>query len=160
MEAEALLTSADWINAGGLYLILVGIALLIAEFFVPSFGLLGFAGVAAGLIGVIQLYQTGYIDDLPINMTLMIAFITLSVLLSVLGGWYSWHIYRKKNTTGTESMLGETARVLTWKGQKGRIHIQGEDWQAYSDADLDLKKDDSVTVSKIENLKIKIIPKK
>lgn len=157
METEAILTSADWVNAGGLYLILIGVALLVAEFFIPSFGLLGFAGVTAGLIGVIQLYQTGYIKDLPVSMSVMITMICIGVALSILGGWYSWHLYRKKNTTGTESMVGETARVIKWKDQEGRIHIQGEDWQAYSDQKLDLKKDDVVVVAKVKNLKIKII---
>lgn len=154
---EDILTNSDWVSAGGLFLILIGITFLIAEFFIPSFGLFGFAGVAGVLIGIIQLHQTGYIENLPVDVNIIIGFITLGIMLSALGGWYSWHLYKKKNTTGTESMIGETARILTWKNTEGRIHIQGEDWQAYSDEKLTLKKDDTVHVAKIDGLKIKII---
>lgn len=158
METEALLASSDWIIAGGLFLLLFGIALLIAEFFIPSFGLFGFAGVAAILIGIIQLHQTGYIENLPVDVSVLIILTTIGVALSILGGWYSWHLYKKKNTTGIESIIGEKAKVLNWKGTKGRIHIQGEDWQAYSDEELPLKKDNDVYVAKVEGLKIKVIP--
>ena len=157
METEALLASSDWVSAGGLFLILIGISFLIIEFFIPSFGLFGFAGVAAVLIGIIQLHQTGYIESLPVSINSIIAGITIGIALSFLGGWYSWKLFKKKNTTGAESMIGKTARILKWNKIEGRIHIQGEDWQAYSDEPLILKKDDEVIVAKIEDLKIKII---
>ncbi len=156
---EDLLISQDWINAGGLYLILIGVALLIAEFFIPSFGLFGFAGVAAALIGIIQLHQTGYIEKLPLNIYVMITFSTIGVFLSILGGWYSWKIYKIKNTTGAESVIGEEATVISWKNDEGRVHIQGEDWKAFSETPLSLKKNDIVTVSDIKNLKLKITVK-
>lgn len=159
MEAEAILASSEWVSAGGIFLLLIGVSFLIAEFFIPSFGLFGFAGVTAALIGVIQLHQTGYIEELPVSINVLIGGIFLGILLSALGGWYSWKLYKQKNTTGTESMIGETAHVLKWNKTTGRIQIQGEDWQAYSDSDLALKKDDEVIVSKIEDLKIKIISK-
>ena len=153
---EDLLTSQDWINAGGIYLILIGVALLIAEFFIPSFGLFGFAGVAATLIGVIQLHQTGYIEKLPLNIYIMVSLIIIGVILSLLGGWYSWKIYRMKNTTGAESVIGADATIISWANNEGRVHIQGEDWKAFSDTSLSLKKNDIVTVSDIKNLKLKI----
>lgn len=154
---EDILANSEWVSAGGLFLILIGISFLIAEFFIPSFGLFGFAGVAGVLIGIIQLHQTGYIENLPVDVNIIIGFISLGIALSALGGWYSWHLYKKKNTTGVESMIGEIARVLSWKDKEGRIHIQGEDWPAYSDEKLILKKDDKVHISKVDGLKIKII---
>ena len=159
METEALLASSDWVSAGGLFLILIGISFLIAEFFIPSFGLFGFAGIAAVLIGIIQLHQTGYIEELPVSINVIITGIIIGVGLSAFGGWYSWKLYKQKNTTGAESMIGETAKILSWKGKEGRVHVQGEDWQAYSDDKLTLKKDDEVIVSKVDELKIKIISK-
>ncbi len=92
-------------------------------------------------------------------MNVIIGGIVIGVILSALGGWYSWMLYKKKNTTGVEAMLGQTARILEWKDTEGRIHIQGEDWQAYSDGTLALKKDDEVIISKVDDLKIKIISK-
>lgn len=153
---ENLLSSSEWVSAGGLFLVLIGASFLIAEFFIPSFGLFGFAGVTAALIGVIQLHQTGYIEELPVHENIIFGGIFLGVVLSALGGWYSWLLYKKKGTTGIEGMIGEVASVLEWKNQQGRIRIQGEDWQAYSDEAFALKKGDNVIVSEIHGLKIKI----
>ena len=157
METDVLLASSDWVVAGGLFLILIGFSFLILEFFLPSFGLFGFAGISAILIGVIQLHQAGYVEEMPVSIEFLIALIVLGFSLSVAGGIYTWKLYKKKMTTGIEAMLGQTARVLEWKGTKGRVHILGEDWQAYSDKELKLQKEDNVLVSKINGLKIKII---
>jgi membrane-bound serine protease (ClpP class) len=157
METEILFASSDWVSAGGLFLVLIGVVFLIAEFFIPSFGLFGFAGIAAILIGIIQLHQTGYIENLPVSINFIIISITLGIALSLLGGWYSWKLYKKKNTTGIEAMVGANAHILEWKDKQGRVHIGGEDWQAYSDEPLNLQKDDDVIISKINGLKIKII---
>lgn len=156
---EDILANSNWISAGGLYLVLVGITLLIVEFFITSFGLFGFAGVAAILIGIIQLHQTGYIENLPVHENVLIAGILIGIALSALGGWYSWVLYKKKNTTGIESMIGEHATILEWKSLNGRVSIQGEAWNAYSDVPCAFKKDDQVIIDKINGLKIKIIPK-
>jgi len=156
MEIDALLASSEWINAGGILLILVGISFLILEFFLPSFGLFGFAGVASVLIGIVQLYQTGYIDEMPISVNGLIGLAILGMALSVAGGWYSWNLYRKKVTTGIEGMIGDSATVIDWKDMHGRISILGEDWQAYSDAALHVKKGDKVIVTEVDGLKIKV----
>jgi membrane-bound serine protease (ClpP class) len=157
METEALLASSDWVNAGGIMLVLIGISFLILEFFVPSFGLFGFAGVASILIGVVQLHQTGYIEEIPVSINTLIVLAIIGVFLSVAGGIYSYKLYKKKVTTGIEAMLGETASVIDWQGKTGHISIEGENWKAYTDDTLDLQKGDPVLISKIDGLKIKVI---
>ena len=162
METEAViasvdLASSDWVSAGGLILMFVGASFLVLEFFLPSFGLFGFAGVASILIGIIQLHQTGYIERMPVSVETLIGLAIFGLILSGVGGWYSWKLYRRKLTTGIEGMVGEPAQVIEWQGTKGRVHIQGEDWQAYSNDPLSLQKDDKVIVAKIDGLKIKII---
>lgn len=159
MEVDAILSSSEWISAGGILLVLVGISFLVLEFFLPSFGLFGFAGVASILIGIVQLHQSGHIEEMPISVDALIGIAILGIFLSIAGGWYSWKLYQKRNTTGTEAMIGETARITSWKDKTGHIMIQGESWQAYSDETLSLKKGDEVIVSMIDGLKIKIIKK-
>jgi membrane-bound serine protease (ClpP class) len=156
MEEEAILASQSWINAGGMILLTVGISLLILEFFLPSFGLFGFAGAGAILIGVVQLHQTGYIEEMPISINALIILALLGFALAALGGYYSFRLYQKKNTTGIEAMIGKEARVLSWKNTQGKVHFEGEDWQAYSDDSYSLKRDDKVLISKIDGLRIKI----
>lgn len=160
MEAtDSVLSSIEWINAGGIFLILTGVALLILEFAVPSFGLFGFAGVSAILIGVVQLHQTGYIEEMPVSASALSFLAGLGVLLSVLGGWYTYRLYKKRVTTGTEAMIGQEVTIINWRDNKGRVMIFGENWQAYSDENLTLSKNDIATISKVENLKIKLIQK-
>ena len=159
METEVLLSSSQWVSAGGIALVLIGLSFFILEIFLPSFGLFGFAGAAAILIGVVQLHQTGYIEEMPISIEAIIALALLFLLFSIIGGVIAFRMFKKQMTTGIEGMVGDTARIVDWSGTEGRIFVQGENWQAYSDEAHKLKKNDEVFVSKVEKLKVKIIPK-
>ena len=156
MEQEAILASQSWVNAGGMILILIGVSLFIAELMIPSYGMFGFAGGAAAVIGVIQLHQTGYMEELPFSKGTLSTMVGLGILFAAFGAKQTYNLYKKKSTTGVEAMIGEKARVALWKGKKGRINVQGEDWQAYSDEKHALKRNDLVLISKVEGLKIKI----
>src|SRR5437667_10150853 len=46
------------VNASGLALLLLGVALLVAEAFLPTFGLIGAGGIAAFLLGSLFLFDT------------------------------------------------------------------------------------------------------
>jgi len=156
MEIEALLASEEWIKAGGYTLVTIGIILLIVEFFVPSFGLFGFAGVAAAVIGVVQLHQTGKIEYLPVSTESLTIIAFIGAGLSVAGGLYTFRLMGKRSTTGTESMIDKTASVLEWDDTQGRVRIMGEDWIAYSDTPLELQKEEIVKIITVEKLKLKI----
>lgn len=157
MESDILFAGAEWIIAGGLLLVLIGFSFLILEFFLPSFGLFGFAGGASILIGVVQLHQSGYIDNMPLSVEALIMMAIIGLCLSAAGGVYSYRLFKRKSTTGIESMVGETATVIEWSGKTGRIHVQGEDWQAYADEDITLHKNTRVIVARVDGLKIKVI---
>ncbi len=159
METEAVLASSDWVSSGGIALIIIGVSFLILEIALPSFGLFGFAGAAAILIGVVQLHQTGYIENMPLSIEAIIALALLFLLLSIIGGFIAFRMFRKKMTTGIEGMIGDTGRIIEWNNKSGHVFIQGENWRAYSDEPWKLKKDDAVFISKVENLRVKIIPK-
>jgi membrane-bound serine protease (ClpP class) len=156
MEMDAVLASEEWIKWGGYTLITLGVTLLIIEFFVPSFGLFGFAGVASAVIGVVQLHQTGKIDYLPISTETLTVIAFIGAGLSVAGGLYSFKLLSKKVTTGTEAMIGKSASVLEWEETEGRVHIMGEDWQAFSDEPMEIQKEQIVKIIDVQNLKLKI----
>ena len=159
MENEIVFAGIEWIHAGGIILCTLGVALLIAEIFVPAFGLFGLAGLAAVLVGVVQLHLTGYIVELPIAVGWLIFFAVLALAAAIAGGLYTYKLYKKKMQTGIEGMVGDTGRVIEWDGQKGRIFVQGENWEAYSEEPLTMQKDDRVTIAKVEGMKVKVIPK-
>ncbi|ABE34873.1 NfeD family protein [Paraburkholderia xenovorans] len=99
------------INYVGLGLIFLGIAFLIGEAFLPSFGSLGFGGVAAFVIGALMLIDTdvpGYGIPLP-----MIAAVAVFSVLFVLGvSRLALRARRQPVVTGSEALIGSVGVVL------------------------------------------------
>lgn len=117
------------VSWGGLSLILLGVALLVAEAFVPSFGVLGLGGIAAFVIGAILLIE----DEAP-GFTVAWQIIGGTALaLALTFGLVSMLVMRAQArpvVTGREQLLGQTARVLDWSCGEGWVQLAGERWRA------------------------------
>ena len=117
------------VSYAGLALILLGIALMVAEAFSPSFGIFGLGGVAAFTLGSIMLMDTevpGYQIALPliIGISLFsVAFIVVTISMLV-------RVRNKPVTTGMEAVVGETGKVVSGFPGAGRVLVEGEIWQA------------------------------
>jgi len=121
------------INYAGVGLILLGLALLVAEVFVPSFGALGLGGVAAFVIGSVMLIDTdvpGFgISPWAIGSIATAAGAIMLLIIAV--------IIRSRTqapVSGREAMLGAAGTVVDWSHGKGHVRFQGEVWRAKSDA--------------------------
>jgi len=119
----------DYAGAG---LILLGLALLVSEVFVPSFGVLGIGGVASFVIGSVMLIDTdvpGYgISPWIIGAVATGAGAVMLLIVAV--------IIRSRSepvASGGESMPGQTGKVIEWQDGEGRVRFQGEIWRARSD---------------------------
>lgn len=145
------------INAAGIVLILLGVSFIVAEMFVPSFGILGIGGLAAFVFGAAILIDTDGLLGIGLDYGVIAGLAALGAL--IVGGciWLAAKVIRKGETVGAESMLGSPAAVVEWSGTSGRVRVQGEVWGAYSDLPLSLSAEEKVTVSKIEALKVKVI---
>ncbi len=99
------------VNYVGLGLIFLGIAFLIGEAFLPTFGSLGFGGVVAFVIGALMLIDTdvpGYGIPLP-----MIAAVVVFSVLFVLGvSRLALRARRRPVVTGAEALIGSVGVVL------------------------------------------------
>ncbi|ASL47943.1 hypothetical protein bAD24_III11135 [Burkholderia sp. AD24] len=99
------------VNYVGLGLIFLGIAFLIGEAFLPTFGSLGFGGVVAFVIGALMLIDTdvpGYGIPLP-----MIAAVVVFSVLFVLGvSRLALRARRRPVVTGAEALIGSIGVVL------------------------------------------------
>jgi membrane-bound serine protease (ClpP class) len=99
------------VNYVGLGLIFLGLAFLIAEAFLPTFGSLGFGGVVAFAIGALMLIDTdvpGFGIPLP-----MIAGVTLFGALFVFTvSSVALRARRQPVVTGSEAMIGSIGVVL------------------------------------------------
>ncbi len=142
------------INYGGIALILLGIAFMVAEAFIPTFGVLGIAGVIAFIFGSIMLIDTespDYAISLPLigGLSLMSLVFFLWIINTIM------KIRNKPVMTGKEEMIGLQGECITNKNGQLRIEIHGETWNAQSKND-DIKPGQCVKVIQIDGLTLTV----
>ncbi len=143
------------INYAGMGLILLGVALMVAEAFAPSFGMLGIGGVIAFVIGSIILMDTeapGF--GIDISVIIIFALASAFILFFVVG--MAMKARRRPVVTGMEELIGGEATVINDFAHNGSVIIHGENWLALSDARL--HKDQKVKVTGIQGLTLKVEP--
>jgi membrane-bound serine protease (ClpP class) len=126
------LLSVDYV---GLALTLLGLGLMAAEAFVPSFGAFVLGGAAAFAIGSLMMFETPG-AGLPlwlIVIATMISAALLAVVLTLL-----LRIRRRPVVTGAATLNGLTGRVVLWTGTEGEVMVQGERWRARAARPLQL----------------------
>ncbi|MEZ5786107.1 MAG: nodulation protein NfeD [Xanthobacteraceae bacterium] len=146
------------VQYAALGLVVLGIALMIAEAFVPGFGILGIGGVIAFIAGSLFLFDPAAADiDISVSLPLIIAAAATTGALAffVLGAAVTAR--RRPAVTGAEQMIGSAAEVIDWTGRKGRVRVHGEIWSARGDHAF--KADDAVRVVGREGLTLVIEPR-
>ncbi|YBV96441.1 nodulation protein NfeD [Phyllobacteriaceae bacterium JZ32] len=143
------------VNLAGLGLILLGLALMAAEAFTPSFGILGLGGALAFIFGATILIDTE-IPGFRLSWPVVGGVALMSLALSLLVVRMAVASHRRPVVTGTEQMMGAHGEVLDWRGQSGHVLAHGERWSAVSAAPL--KKGQKVSVAGIEGLVLKVEP--
>ena len=117
------------INYAGLGLILLGIAFMVAEVFMPSFGALGIGGVVALVIGSIILLDTnveGY--DIAWQLIAVVAVLSAAIFVGVAA--LALRARNRVVVSGREQMIGTIGEALESFADRGRVHAMGENWQA------------------------------
>jgi len=117
------------VNYTGLALILLGVALMGAEAFVPSFGVLGIGGVVAFVIGSIMLMDTE-VPGFQVYWPLVGGVAAGSALLFLSFVYFIMHARRRAVVSGPEEMTGAAAEVVEWTDGEGRVRTHGEIWKA------------------------------
>ena len=124
------------INYAGLGLILLGIAFIVAEAFLPSFGILGIGGAAALTIGAIVLFD----GDAPHSYALPLSFIvTLGVVSSGLVFATVALALRARSrpvVSGSEELIGARGEALDAFDREGWVRVAGERWHATTSSAL------------------------
>jgi len=141
------------INYAGLALILLGLLFIVAEAFVPSFGILGIGGVIAFVIGSVILVDD---DSLQVSLPLIAG----TALFTA--GFFAWGLSRfiklrkTKAVTGQEELIGAKGTVMRDFTGQGPIWLHSERWTAVCDQPL--QKGQSVRVVSIDGLKLTVEP--
>ncbi|QIB67507.1 nodulation protein NfeD [Kineobactrum salinum] len=132
------------VSYAGMGLLLLGIGLMVAEAFAPSFGVLGIGGAAAFLVGSIMLMDTtlpAYRIALPIIVALTL--FSLGLLVFTLG--MVLKARRSAVVSGVERLPGTHTRVGRIDNGRAWVWLDGELWQARSEAPLQLNEEVIVT---------------
>jgi membrane-bound serine protease (ClpP class) len=113
----------------GLALVVLGLALIVAEAFAPSFGILGIGGTIAFVLGASLFFDTGH-PDFRVPWSVIGGLAVTSLAFIMLAGRMALSSHRRKVTTGREEMIGLVARVDDWNGDRGHVLVHGERWNA------------------------------
>jgi len=115
----------------GLALILLGIAFMVSEAFLPGFGVLGTGGVIAFVAGALLLFDTevpGFGIPLPLIVTVAVG---SALLIGAVGGM-AWNARRRAVVTGPEEFVGSIAEVLDDTPSASWARLRGETWRIES----------------------------
>jgi len=152
------------VTAAGIALLVVGIAMVIAEAHLPTGGILGVVGVAAMAVSGLLLFDTGT-SELEVSAPLVIA------VAVVLGGFMAIAVNkvvqarRNPTMTGWEEMIGAEGDIRQPLGPVGQVFVKGALWRARLaedapaiDADRVRERGARVRVESVDGLTLTVRP--
>ena len=145
------------VNYAGLLLIILAIILFILEITILSHGLLTIGGIISMILGSLMLFESPQ-PFFQLSLKVILPAVFLTALFFSLSIWLSVKAYRRKPKTGVEGLIGITGTAKTDIHNEGLVFVHGEIWRAWSD--VPIKAGEKVIVEKVEELKLKVRPKK
>jgi membrane-bound serine protease (ClpP class) len=143
------------VNYAGLALIIVGVALMTAEAFAPSFGALGLGGIAAFVFGAIMMFDSG-IPGFGISIAFVV---TLAAIFALLFIWlmsYLLKLRKRGAVSGKDSIIGGIGTAMQDFHGEGKVWLEGEAWAAQSS--VAIEKDQYVVVRSMIGLVLEVEP--
>jgi membrane-bound serine protease (ClpP class) len=123
------------INYSGLALIFLGIAFMIAEAFLPTFGAVGIGGVVAFVIGALILIDTD-LPGLGIPLFLVVSVGVVAALLLAGTASVALRSRRRRAVSGPDTLVGSVAEMLGDAPREGWANAGGETWRVVSSTPL------------------------
>ncbi len=145
------------VNYAGGGLMLLGVALMIAEAFAPSFGIMGIGGAIAFVLGAMILMDPN-VPGFEIAWQVVGAIVITTLAFSLLVVRLAWTSYRRGVVTGREELAGAQGKVTDWRRDEGHVFVHGERWRARSE--VPLRKGQSIRVIRVDDLTLEVIPEK
>lgn len=112
-------------------LILLEIILMVAEAFLPSFGVLGLAGVVTFILGSVMLIDTN-LPSYGAPWTLIVPIAAVSAFLSFIVISMAIRARTRPIVTGAEEIVGAEGEVLDDIETEGWARVHSERWQVRS----------------------------
>jgi membrane-bound serine protease (ClpP class) len=144
------------VNYAGLGLIVLGLAFMTGEVFMPSFGVLGIGGVISFVIGSVMLIDTdvpGY--GIPWAIILPVAFASALFIFFVAG--MVLKARGRPVVSGPEELIAGIGEILEdFDGKDGLARVHGETWRVKSKQPL--AKGQKIRVMRIDGLILDVEP--
>jgi len=142
------------VNVTGLALIAVALMLFIFDVYAPTHGVLTIGGIIAFLIGSLMLFnRADPLFRLSLSYIIPATIVTALFFLLILGKGLRAQLLPIK--AGAETMIGKTITALTpIDSRGGRVFVEGEHWQAVSDAPIE--QGQAVEIAAVQGLTVKV----
>ena len=142
-------------NLAGIALVLLALALFAADIFAPTHGVLTTGGVIAFFLGSLMLF-----DKTPFRLSLAMIIpatvVTTLFFLFVVGA--GLRAQKLPVKVGPQAMIGRTTTTITpVDAQGGKVFVEGEYWNAVSDAPIAANQ--TVEIGGVQGLTLKVKPK-
>jgi membrane-bound serine protease (ClpP class) len=120
------------VNMAGVLLVIFGLALLVLELKVPSFGALGVGGTVSLVIGSVMV--TDVVPGVPVSLGLVAPAALGVAAVFLFLGRLAVQAQRRPPASGASALVGQIGRVRTNLAppEPGQIDLRGEIWRAVS----------------------------
>jgi membrane-bound serine protease (ClpP class) len=143
------------VNTSALALLLLGVALLVTEAFLPTFGVVGAGGLIAFVLGALFLFdaaETGVV--VPKSLVLGVGGTVGGIMLVV--ATLVARSQRARASQGAEGMIGAIGVARGRLAPVGPVLVRGEYWTAESDEVVDAGA--GVEVTAVDGLRLRVRP--
>jgi membrane-bound serine protease (ClpP class) len=140
-------------NASGLALLLLGVALLIAEAFLPTFGVVGAGGIVAFVLGSLFLFDSAQ-SGVYVSRSLIfgVSGSVAAIMLTI--GTLVMRSQRSRVAHGAEGMIGAMGVARHRLAPDGTVLVRGEYWTANSEEPIDAG--ERVEVTGVDGLRLRV----
>lgn len=143
------------VNYAGLALIALGLAFMVAEVLMPSFGVLGLGGIVAFVLGAVILIDTevpGF--GIPLGLIAAMAVLSAAVMIGLAG--MALRSRRRALVSADATIVGQQARVVSVNADDAWVEVAGERWRVRSPAALQVGQ--TVQVRGRDGLVLDVLP--
>ncbi len=142
------------VNWAGVALLGVGTMLMIAEAFLPTFGVVGLGGLVAFFLGGLFLMDSGA-SGLGLSIPFLIGIALASAVLLFAVGAMAARAHKRQVVTGREEMLGLPGVVTLAGDHASYADVRGESWRIQCREPLAVG--DPIKVTALEGLTLHVV---
>jgi len=141
----------------GLLLLFGGIALVVAELFVTSFGLLFALGVACFLLGGSMLFDRPLESDLNVSFwTVLVPAVAAVTIFGAVVVFAVGRTLRRAPVAGVDELVGRIGRAVTALAPEGTVFVRGEHWTARAEGPV--TEGSKVEIVAVEGMRLRVRP--